>query len=73
MEGGLECQTEAQRPHGELLGLAEMRPELRQDRDVEKGWLSRLVEIRTLRGTDDFLSRSAGGKDNGSFRLDKVA
>lgn len=72
MEGGLECQTEAQRPQGELLGLAEMRPELRQDSDVEKGWLSRLVEIRTLRGTD-FLSRSAGGKDNGSFRLNKVA
>lgn len=68
MEGGLACQTEVQRPYRELLGLAQKKPELRQDSKVEKGWLSGLVEIRT----DDFLFRNVSRKDNWSFGLHQV-
>ena len=51
-------------PHTEGPGSAQMRPELRQDCDAGKGWLSGLVETGALRGTDDFLFRSVGRKDN---------
>lgn len=72
MEGGLACQMEVQRLYRELLGLAQKKPELWQDSKVEKGWLSGLVEIGTLRGTDDFLFRNVGRKDNWSFGLHQV-